>query len=37
MKNNMENAKKALTFGAKRNKLNERAKKGNVLLMHKKG
>ena len=36
-KNNMENAKKALTFGDKRNKLNERAKKGNVLLMHKKG
>ncbi len=28
---------KALTFGDKRNKLNERAKKGNVLLMHKKG
>ena len=29
----MENAKKALTFGAKRNKLNERVEKGNVFLM----
>ena len=35
MKNNMENAKKALTFGAKRNKLNERVEKGNVFLMRK--
>ena len=34
-KNNMENAKKALTFGAKRNKLNERVEKGNVFLMRK--
>jgi len=35
MKNNMENAKKALTFGVKRNKLNERVEKGNVFLMRK--
>ena len=34
-KNNMENAKKALTFGAKRNKLNECVEKGNVFLMRK--
>lgn len=32
-----EKCEKALTFGDKRNKLNERVKKGNVLLMHKKG
>ena len=31
----LENAKKALTFGAKRNKLNERVEKGNVFLMRK--
>ena len=35
IKNNMENAKKALTFGAKRNKLNKRVEKGNVFLMRK--
>ena len=37
MKNNMENAKKALTFGAKRNKLNKRVEKDIVLLMRKSG
>ena len=31
-KNNMENAKKALTFGAKRNKLNKRAWERFVLM-----
>jgi hypothetical protein len=36
-KNNMENAKKALTFGAKRNKLNKRVEKDIVLLMRKSG
>ena len=34
---NMENAKKALTFGAKRNKLNKRVEKDIVLLMRKSG
>ena len=35
IENNTKNAKKALTFGAKRNKLNERVEKGNVFLMRK--